>query len=352
MKQMSKRFVLVFVVLLVAFGAGNALAAGKYPEKPITVIIPCGVGCGADVLMRDIAVGFQKNKILPQQFVIENKPGASHAIANAYVAGKAKDPYYVLATAPPFITNPLMGSNPITYKNFTLIGNLTTEYFTLIVPGNSKYKTVKDFVAAAKANPKQLSYGGSGVASGDFISGYLFAKAAGIELNNISYDGGGQVMAALLGNHLDAASGTIGELLELNKAGKVRMLGVFAEKRLEAFPEIPTMKEQGIDAVSVIRRGVVAPAGIPDDARKILEEAFHKYIQTNDFKKYANETQLTIDWQDGKAFEKWAEGAIGHVCNHPQGDGCYTEEMTASVPHAWKKRTITRSPGEISGTSE
>jgi putative tricarboxylic transport membrane protein len=309
MKRISKVTVFVLATLFVVLGMSGALQAANYPEKPINLIVPCGAGCGADVLSRAMAVTFQKNKLLPQPFIVENKPGASHAIANAYVASKKKDPYTIVATAPLFITTPLLGGTPITYKDFTCIANLVSEYYMVIVPGNSKYKTAKDFVAAAKANPKQLSFGGSGVASGDFISGHLFAKAAGITLNSISYDGGGQVMAALLGNHLDAGAGTISELLELYKAGKIRILGVLAEKRLDSFPEIPTMKEQGFDAISSIRRGIAAPSDIPADARKILEDSFHKYIESDDFKKYAKENQFTIDWQDGKAFEKWAESA-------------------------------------------
>jgi tripartite-type tricarboxylate transporter receptor subunit TctC len=307
MKNITKLSVLVLVVLFVAFWAGNVLGAGKYPEKPITIVSPCGAGCGADILARAVAASFKKYNILSQPIVVENKPGSAHAIGNAYVAGKKKDPYYLVATSTPFITTPLLGGTPFNYKSFSLICKLANEPYIMLVAGNSKYKSMKDLVADAKARPKEVTFGGAAFGGADFVSAHRIEKAAGFQFNNISYEGGASVMAALLGGHVDMAAGQLNECLELYRAGKVRIIGILSEKRMDATPEVPTMMEQGINVVQNTFRGFAAPLGIPEDARKVLEEAFHKYYQSDDFKKFAKDFQLNPEWMDGAAFEKWIE---------------------------------------------
>ncbi len=99
----------------------------------------------------------------------------------------------------------------------------------------------------------------------------------------------------------------VGEALELAKAGKVKLLGVYSEKRLAGAPDVPTMKEQGVDVTYVQNRGLVAPADIPADARKVLEDAFAKYMKTDVFKKYLADNMLSAAWMDGATFGKWLE---------------------------------------------
>jgi putative tricarboxylic transport membrane protein len=307
MKNITKLSVLVLVVLFVALGAGNVLGAGKYPEKPITIVSPCGAGCGADIVARAMAASFEKHNILPQPIVVENKPGSAHAIGNAYVAGKKKDPYYLVMTSTPYVSTPLLGGTPINYKSFTHICKLADDPYIYLVPGNSKYKSMKELVADAKPYPKKITFGGGSFGAADFVSAHLLEKAAGFQFNNVSHEGSAAVMARLLGNHLDAAAAQVGEVLELYKAGKIRIIGVLSEKRLAAIPEVPTMKEQGIDVVFSTFRGLAAPLDIPEDARKVLEEAFHKYYQSDDFKQLAKTNELVPDWMDGPTFKKWIE---------------------------------------------
>ena len=118
-----------------------------------------------------------------------------------------------------------------------------------------------------------------------------------------------------------------GEALELYKAGKVKILGVLSDKRLPGAPEIPTMKEQGINALYVQNRGLIAPADIPADARVVLEQAFFKYTQTDGFKKYCKDNMLSEAWMDGNDFGKFLDGMERQIRRHPQGHGCHEEEM-------------------------
>ncbi|MFH2074020.1 MAG: tripartite tricarboxylate transporter substrate binding protein [Pseudomonadota bacterium] len=307
MKKLYTLSVFFLVVLFVSIGAGSAFGAGSFPEKPVTLIVHASAGGGSDIFARTLASSVEKDKLLPQPLVVENKPGGSGGIAFAYVAGKTKDPYFMVTAVTSFITTPLMGKTPVGLKDFTPIANFAFDEYMLMVGANSKYKSVKDIIADAKANPKKITVGGTQLGSSDSICTYLIEKAAGVQLNYVVFNSGGEVNAAILGGHVDIAVANPGEALELWKAGKVRLLGVYAEKRLVAAPEVPTLKEQGINAVYVQNRGLVSPAGIPADAQKVLEEALFKYTKTETFKKYCKENMLTEAWMDGKAFGKFLE---------------------------------------------
>jgi putative tricarboxylic transport membrane protein len=307
MKKLSIRSVFCLLVLAGVFGASNVLAAANFPEKPVTLIVPYGAGGGSDIFARTMAAGFEKDKLLPKPLIVENKPGGSGGIGFAYVASKKKDPYFMVSAVTSFLTTPLMGRSPVNYRNFTPLANLVFDEYMLMVRADSKYKTIQDLVAAAKANPKKLTIGGSAVGGADSICTVLLEKATGIRLNYIVFNSGGEVNGALLGGHIDSMVANPGEALDLYKAGKVRILGVYAEKRLAGAPDVPTMKEQGIDAIYVQNRGFCAPADIPADARQVLEEALLKYAKTETFKNYVKENLLTEALMDGAAFGKFLD---------------------------------------------
>lgn len=282
----------------------------KFPEKPITLIVHAGAGGGSDIFARTLASAIERNKLLPQPIVVENKPGGSGAIAFAYVAGKKKEPYYLLTAVTSFMTTPLMGLTPVGLKDFTPIANFAFDEYMLMVNPRSKYKSMKDIIADAKGSPRKITVGGTQLGSSDSICAYLIEKAAGVQLNYVVFNGGGEVNAALLGGHIDIAITNPGEALELFKAGKVRLLGVYSDKRLPDAPDVPTMREQGVNVTYVQNRGLVAPAEIPAGARKVLEQASSKYMKTDIFKKYASDNMLSEAWMDGDTFDKWLEAEI------------------------------------------
>ncbi len=307
MKKLYTFSVFFLVVLFVAIGAGSVFGAGSFPEKPVTLIVHASAGGGSDIFARTLASSVEKDKLLPQPLVVENKPGGSGGIAFAYVAGKKKDPYYLLTAVTSFMTTPLTGLTPVGLKDFTPIANFAFDEYMLMVGANSKYKSVKDIIADAKANPKKITVGGTQLGSSDSICAYLVEKAAGVQLNYIVFNSGGEVNAAILGGHIDMGVSNPGEALELFKAGKVRLLGVYSDKRLAGAPDVPTMKEQGVNVTYVQNRGLVAPADIPADARKVLEDALFKYTKTETFKKYIADNMLSEAWMDGATFGKWLE---------------------------------------------
>jgi putative tricarboxylic transport membrane protein len=302
-----KSSLVVLAILVLSVALAGMSPAATFPEKPITLVVHAGAGGGSDIFSRTISAANDKEKYLPQPIVVENKPGGSGAISFAYVAGKKGDPYFMLTAVTSFLTTPILRKSQIGYKDFTPLANFAFDEYLLMVKGDSKYKTVKDVIAFAKANPKRMTVGGTQLGSSDSVCSYLLEKAAGIQLNYIVFNSGGEVNAALMGGHIDLAVSNPGEALELAKANKVRLLGVYSEKRLPGAPDVPTLKEQGLDATYVQNRGLVAPAGIPEDARKTIEAAFQKYMKSETFKKYVDENMLSEAWMDGPTFGKWLD---------------------------------------------
>ncbi len=287
--------------------ASPAAAAGKFPEKPITLVVHAGAGGGSDIFSRTLAAAFDQHKILPQPIVVENKPGGSGAIAFAYVAAKKGDPYFLLTAVTSFLTTPILRKSQMTYKDFTPIANMAFDEYIVIAKADGKFKSIKDIVEAAKASPKKVTVGGTQLGSSDSVCAYLLEKASGVQFNFIVFNSGGEVNAALMGGHIDWAVANPGEARELAKAGKVRTLGVFADKRLPGAPDVPTLKEQGYNATYVQNRGLVAPGGIPVETRKMYEDALQKYMKTEIWKGYLKENLLSEAWMDGPAFGQWLE---------------------------------------------
>jgi putative tricarboxylic transport membrane protein len=302
----SSRLLLAAIVVFV-MTSSFAAAAETFPSKPINLIVHASAGGGSDIFARTMAATFEKEKLLPQPIVVENKPGGSGAIAFGYVASKKGDPHFMVTAVTSFLTTPLSGKSPVGLKDFTPIANFAFDEYMVIVKADSRFKSMKDIVTEAKANPKKITVGGTQLGSSDSICAYLIEKETGTKLNYIVFNSGGEVNAALLGGHVDMGVANPGEALELVKAGKVKVLGVFSEKRLALAPDVPTLTEQGIKAVYVQNRGLVGPAGIPADALKVLVDALHKYSQTATFKEYVKNNMLSEAWMDSETFGKWLE---------------------------------------------
>ncbi len=306
MRRFCKPNMVIALALVFYIGMSNAYGASKFPEKPITLVVHSTAGGGSDIFARILAATNDKEKLFPYPIIVENKPGGGGAISFVYVAGKKGDPYFLLTTVASFLTTPLMAGTPVTYKDFTPIASFANDENVLIVNANSKYKSIKDIVVEAKANPQKLTLAGSFIGSIESIIAYQIEKAAGVKLNYIAAGGGSDSVLQVLGGHIDMTVCNPGEALELQKANKIRIMGVFSDKRLLDAPNIPTFKEQGYNVEGAANnRGLSAPPGIPAEARKILEAGLFKYSKTEAWKKYVKDNMLTEGWMDGVTYGKW-----------------------------------------------
>lgn len=278
-------------------------AASKYPEKPITVIAPSGAGGGLDKTARSLTKALNSSKLITQTMTVENKPGGGQAVGLAeFVTQDKKNPYRIFLPSAPIIINNLKkeGNSPHSFRDMTPLAQLTKDYGAIVVRADSKFKDLKSVMEQFKADPKSLTLaGGSAPGSQDHLIAMLPAVKAGADpkkIKYVSYDGGGEAMTALLGGNADVLSTDISGVGEYLKSGKVRVLGVSSPTRLGGdFKDIPTYKEQGIDAEFIIWRGIFGGKDMPADVVKFWDDQIKALMQTEDWKK---ELQAN-GWEDG-----------------------------------------------------
>lgn len=276
-----------------------------YPNKPIEYVVQASAGGSSDAFVRSIVLIFQKEKIIPVPIVIINKAGGSGAVAYAYTAQKAGNPYYLQNTPANFITTPVQKPKVPGYREFTPIARLAMDENALAVSAKSPYKSMTDLVGAAKKTPKEIRFGGTSVGAPDHLTMYLIQRSAKCQFNYISFTGENEVIAALLGGHIEVGCFNPRMVLGHVEANKMRILATASEKRLAGLSNIPTMVELGIQAAMSVQRGVVAPKGIPGDARNYLIGAFKKLTQTPAWKKYMEENVLSEAWLEGDEYYKY-----------------------------------------------
>ena len=194
------------------------------------------------------------------------------------------------------------------YREYTLIAGLALDEFVLIVPANSPHRTVRDLIEAARRSPKNMKVGGSSAPSIDSIITHLVEKATGVQFNFIAFKSGGEVMTNLLGSHIDVASANPGEGLTQIQAKKARVLAAASAKRLASLPDVPTLRESGIDVVATQWRGVAAPKGLPKEAEAVLVSAFKRLSDSKIWREnYLTENNLTPYYMAPEEFRRYLD---------------------------------------------
>jgi len=297
MKTARMSFLLTILAVAVLLLLPSPSPAQKFLTKPIEFVVQSAAGGGSDIMARTMQAILEKEKILTHPMAVVNRAGGSGAIAFAYVNGKKGDPHVWLTATTSFLQTPLTAKSKFNYKDFTPLANLAYDDFLIVVRADSPYKNMKDLVAAAKKRPGELRYGGSSAPGADSIIAFLIEKETGAKFNYIPFKSGGEVMVALLGGHLDVVSANPCEALAQMEAKKVAVLGANSEKRLEGAPDIPTLKEQGINAVFRQLRSIAAPKDIPKEALEYYEGILKKLSENKTWQeKYIKENMLSSDF--------------------------------------------------------
>jgi tripartite-type tricarboxylate transporter receptor subunit TctC len=255
----------------------TALAQDKYPSKPITLIVPWTPAGPSDAVLRAFAESL--GRVLGVSVVVENKPGAGGILGASAMVG-AKPDGYVLTQLPLGVYRipHMQKTNFDPLKDITHISCLTGYTFCIAASMDAPFKTLKEMVAYAKANPGKLEYGHTGTGTTPHLAMEDFSQKAGIELNPIPYKGAAEIMQAILGGHLRMASSTT-EIIPLVKEGKLRLLSTLGSKRTKAFPDIPTVKESGWDTISESPFGIGGPKGMDPAIVRVLDAALKKTLE-------------------------------------------------------------------------
>jgi putative tricarboxylic transport membrane protein len=293
---MKLRASIILAACAAALSAAPAWAQFK-PTKPVEFIVHTGPGGGADVLARFMAQVIEKENLAPVRFQINNKSGGGGLTAMAYVAEKKGDTHALAVFTGNWLTNPLTRAEAkYTIKDMSPVVRLVLEPALIAVKGDAPFKTLKDFIDEAKAKPKTLKQSGGSVTSRDNVVRQLLMKATGSDWAFISFPGGGERIAALLGGHVNMMVVEPQEAGEHIKAGNMRVIAQVSDKRLAGFPNVPTIKEAGYDIPNVEQvRGIVMPSGVAPDVIAYYEDLFQRLTRTATWKKYLDDQQF----QDG-----------------------------------------------------
>lgn len=273
--------------LLAAVSMAPAEAA--YPEKPINFVCWSAAGSPMDIMMRKLAALTEKE--IGQSIVVENRAGGSGAVAMAYVMSQPAEGYVVQSTSTSMTFTMAQGQVPFTPDDFVMLRALQAEPSSIAVRKDSPLKTMKDFVDTLKAKPNGLKIGGYASAGFHQFVFYQVLKATGVKAAWIPFDGGNQAALALLGGHIDAAFMTPSSALSQVKSGELRLLGVSTAERSMFLPDVPTMKEQGVDVVEAIWRGIMVKKGTPKSALDPLLSAVRKVEASQEWKDFMTQQQ-------------------------------------------------------------
>jgi tripartite-type tricarboxylate transporter receptor subunit TctC len=253
------RAFIICLYALTALFAQNA-AAQDYPARPVRLIIPFAAGAGTDLTGRLVAQ--QLGERLHQQFVVENKPGAAAQLGTDLVAKSDPDGYTLLWTVSDGLSVlPAVKSLP--YKvpgDFAFIGSIAQQPYALSVSSRSDFKTFADLVAYAKSHPGRLNYGSAGLGSAPHLTMAMIAADAGIQMIHVPFAGLGPATNALVAGTVDAGLVIPVQAKQLIAAGSIRALATTGEKRSRVLPDVPTLKEVGVNGSAVICYGLLAPA--------------------------------------------------------------------------------------------
>lgn len=256
----------IVLTLLATLAAWPASAQDSYPDKPVRLIVPFPAGSATDIVSRLMGQKFSQK--LGQQFVIENRPGASGNLGADIIAKSAPDGYTIgLITASTHGVTPALGTK-LPYdsiKDFKPISMIGAASYVLVLYPGVPAKSVSELIALAKTKPKELTYGSAGLASLAHLAAALFANDAGIEMTHVPYKSSAQSVIDIITGRLDMQFATVGPTLQSIRAGQLRALATTGRKRVSSLPEVPTMMEAGVKDYDVtLWIAYVVPAGTPD----------------------------------------------------------------------------------------
>jgi tripartite-type tricarboxylate transporter receptor subunit TctC len=253
-----------------ALGAGAILVPGSlaaqaaWPTQPVTFVVGYAAGGGADIVAREL--GHILTPLFGQNVLIDNKGGAAGAIGARHASLAKPDGYTLFyAVGTNVVTNPHVLKTSIdTLKGLVPIIQTTDYQYVLAVNPTVPANNAQELVALAKKQPNKLTYSSSGVGGNNHLAGALFAEAAGIEMVHVPYKGTGPALMDVISNVITMNFSSLPPAVSQIKAGKLRALAVTGEKRVSSLPDVPTLKEQGVNVAVTGWHGIFAPPGTPD----------------------------------------------------------------------------------------
>jgi len=285
----------------------NTIAA--FPDKSIKFLVPWPPGGATDQVARILAIPLTKE--LGVSVFVENKGGAGGNIGTQAFVQEKPDGYAILmATSSTNAAGPHLFANQgfDAAKDFTPVVLVCTIPNIMVVPESSPWNSMKDLMADAKQNPGKFTYGSAGIGASQHLAGAQFKTVTGLDIRHVPYKGSGPAALDLMAGHIDMMLDT-GSLNNI-KAGKLKALGIAADKRIPELPNVPTMKEVGVPMVANAWYGVMLPAGAPKDITEKLNVAFNKVLKDPEVRKSLQGIGAQIDGGSVAEFTKFSQSEI------------------------------------------
>lgn len=285
------------------------------PTKTVEFIVPAGTGGGADQMARLVQAIVQKHNLMKQPIVVINKGGGAGAEGFLDVKNSKGDPHKIIITLSNLFTTPLATGVPFNWRDLTPVSMLALDQFILWVNADTPYKTAKEFIEAArKAGPNKFKMAGTGSKQEDQIITVALEKQTGTKFIYVPFKGGGDVATQLVGKHVDSTVNNPIEAVAQWRAGKLRPLCVFDDKRLVyktkitdtmSWSDIPTCKEAGVDMTYLMLRGIFMPSGVTDAQRDFYVDLFKKVRATPEWKEFMERGAFNQSALTGKEYFDW-----------------------------------------------
>ena len=296
----------IAVLLFVAPWPAGAPAQVFQPARPVEIVVHNAPGGGSDLLARFISALVEKERLLPVRTLVHNRPGGGSALAMAYMAEKRGETHSIALFTSAWMMTPILSPEVTAgFNDMTPIARLVLESAVVLVRADAPYRTLGDYIEAAKKEPGKLKQAGGSVQTrGNFVR-LILQRATGARWVYISFPGGGERTAAVLGGHVQLLVAEPHEVSEYVRNGSLRVIAQITEKRLPAFADVPTLREAGYNVHSdPTIRGVVAPPGTARNVAAYWEEVFARMVKTDAWRRYLEENQFEDGFQRGDALVK------------------------------------------------
>jgi tripartite-type tricarboxylate transporter receptor subunit TctC len=297
----------------------NPAHAAWEPSKPVEFVVPAGTGGGADQMARLIQGIVIKYKLMKEPLIVVNKSGGAGAEGFLDVKGAKGDPHKLVVTLSNLFTTPLATGVPFNWRDMTPVSMMALDQFVLWVNAETPHKTGKQYLDAVKAaGPSKMKMGGTGSKQEDQILTVGIEKATGTKFIYVPFKGGGEVAVQLVGKHIDSTVNNPIEAVAQWRAGQLRPLCVFDDKRMPyktkvtatmSWGDIPTCRESGVPTSYVMLRGIFTSPGVSKDQLDFYVNLLKKVRETAEWKDYMEKGAFNQTSMSGEEFNKWLGNA-------------------------------------------
>lgn len=302
---MYRRIAILLLAIMVLLST-TALTAAKYPSRPITIIVPWSAGGGTDRIARFIADMLREELGVPVTVV--NKTGGGGAVGHGAGARARADGYTVTNLTLEIATMHWLGLTDVTVDDFKPVYQFNEDSSAVIVRADAPWNDIHELLDYIRQHPGELLFSGSGAGTIWDLARVGLLNSQGIPVDAVTWvptGGAAPSIVELLGGHVDVITCSLAEAASQVESGDLRVLAVMADERLPAFPDIPTLKEKGIDWSAGTWRGFGVPKDTPDEVVEVLEAAVAKVVKTDKFEQFMNQAGFGIKLRDAEEFGKF-----------------------------------------------